>query len=75
LPRAATRIPRGENAGHTLVEFNIVRACRTLASWHGQQLSLAVPVMSLPTDASKVVVLLQHAQQKYIVGASTLSLR
>jgi hypothetical protein len=68
-------IGRGENAGRTLEEFNIVRAIRTLGSWKGQEQSFSVPVSSLPPDATDVAVLVQPPGQAPIIGAAARAVR
>jgi hypothetical protein len=75
LRHAVSNIGRGENAGRTLVEFNIVRYIRTLGSWHGEAHSFRVPVSSLPPDATDVAVLVQPVGQAPIVGVGTHVLR
>ena len=39
-PEHRTTVPRGENAGATLVEANIVRDLQTIGAWHGEELHL-----------------------------------
>jgi hypothetical protein len=75
LRHAASAIGRGENAGRTLEEFNIVRAMRTLGSWKGEVESFSVPVPSLPPDATDVAVLVQPYGQAPIIGAVAQALR
>ena len=75
LRRAVSSIGRGENAGRTLEEFNIVRAIRTLGPWKGEAQSFHVPVSSLPPDATDVAVLVQASGQAVILGATAHSLR
>lgn len=75
LRHAVSSVGRGENAGRTLEEFNIVRAMRTLGSWKGTPQSFQVKVSSLPADATDVAVLVQPRGQAPIVGAATQSLR
>ena len=75
LRHAVSAIGRGENAGRTLEEFNIVRAIRSLGSWSGQVESFSVPVSSLPPDATDVAVLVQRSGQASIVGAATHPIR
>jgi hypothetical protein len=72
---AVSPIGRGENAGHTIREFNIVREFRTLGRWDGQVRQYRAPVGSLPPDATDVAVLVQSAGQAPIIGAETLPLR
>jgi hypothetical protein len=71
LRHAVSPIGRGENAGRTLEEFNIVRGIRTLGAWKGATESFRVPVSSLPADATDVAVLVQPSGQAPIVGAAT----
>jgi hypothetical protein len=75
LRHAVSAIGRGENAGRTLEEFNVVRAIRTLGSWKGQIQSFKVPVSSLPPDATDVAVLVQPFGQAPIIGAATHTVR
>ena len=75
LRHAVSSIGRGENAGRTLEEFNIVRDIRTLGPWRGEPLSFRVPVSSLPPDATDVAVLVQPLGQAPIVGAGMHVLR
>jgi hypothetical protein len=75
LHHAVSAIGRGENAGRTLEEFNIVRAIRSLGSWQGQVRSFNVPVSSLPPDATDVAVLVQPFGQAPIIGAAAHTVR
>jgi hypothetical protein len=75
LRHAASAIGRGENAGRTLDEFNIVRDIRTLGMWRGQAETFHVPVTSLPSDATDVAVLVQPSGQAPIIGAAAHALR
>jgi hypothetical protein len=74
LRTAVSAIGRGENAGRTLTEFNIVRDLRSLGRWDGQQQLYRSPVKSLPRDATDVAVLVQPLGQAPIIGAATLAL-
>lgn len=71
LRHAVSPIGRGENAGRTLEEFNIVRGIRTLGTWKGATERFRVPVSSLPSDATDVAILIQPPGQAPIVGAAT----
>jgi hypothetical protein len=75
LRHAVSAIGRGENAGRTLEEFNVVRNLRTLGVWKGQAQSFRVPVVSLPSDATDVAVLVQRSGQAPIIGAAAHALR
>ena len=70
LRHAVSAIGRGENAGRTLEEFNIVREIRTLGGWKGESKTFRVAVSSLPRDATDVAVLIQPAGQGPVVGAA-----
>jgi hypothetical protein len=75
LREAVSPIGRGENAGRTLKEFNIVRAFRSLGRWDGQKQVYRSRVDSLPSDATDVAVLIQPVGQAPIIGAGTVALR
>ena len=75
LRHAVSNIGRGENAGRTLEEFNIVRDIRTLGAWQGEAQVFRVPVSSLPPDTTDVAVLVQPLGQAQIVGAGAHALR
>lgn len=74
LHHAFSAIARGENAGRTLDEFNIVRDIRTLGLWNGQAETFRVPLSSLPPDATDVAVLVQPSGQAPIIGAAAHAL-
>jgi hypothetical protein len=75
LRSAVSRIGRGENAGHTLMEFNVVRGMLVLGRWDGQAREYRTRVDSLPADATNVAVLVQPAGPAPIIGAATITLR
>jgi hypothetical protein len=75
LRHAVSAVGRGENAGRTLEEFNIVRSIRTLGTWKGAAQSFQVAVSQLPQDATDVAVLVQERGQGSIDGAAAQSLR
>jgi hypothetical protein len=75
LPQAVTTVPRGENAGHTLTEYNIVRTLRVLGTWQGQSSRRTVPLSSFPTDATRVALLIQQSGQGPVVGAAVAELK
>jgi hypothetical protein len=72
--QAVSAIGRGENAGRTLTEFNIVRVIRALGQWDGKARQFQMPVDSLPADATDVAALVQPAGQGHIIGAVTRTL-
>ena len=73
--KAVSAIGRGENAGRTLIEFNIVRDIHSLGRWDGQKQQYHARVDALPRDATDVAVLVQTVGQAPIIGAATLALR
>jgi len=70
LRKAVSSIGRGENAGRTLEEYNIVRSLRSLGRWDGSAHDFSSPLSSLPPDATDVAVLVQASGQGAIVGAA-----
>jgi len=75
LPAAVSQVTRGENAGHELHEFNIVRSVRKVGDWQGESETFTVPLTELAADAGGVVVLVQLRDQGPIVGAASRLLR
>ena len=66
-----TPIKRGENAGKTLTNRNVVRELRHLGTWHGEARSIPVPT---PQQGEVAAVLLQTQATGQIVAAATLPL-
>jgi hypothetical protein len=73
--KATSSIGRGENAGRTLKEFNIVRGISDLGRWNGDPASFRAPLSSLPRDATDVAVLVQSIDRHQVIGAGTQALR
>jgi hypothetical protein len=73
--QAVSAIGRGENAGRTLTEFNIVRVIRTLGQWDGKGQQFQTGVDSFPADATDVAALVQPVGQGHIIGAAVATLR
>ena len=72
---AVSSIGRGENAGRTIEEFNIVRELRVLGRWDGRPQQFRARADSLPGDATDVAVLVQRLGQAPIIGAASARLR
>lgn len=72
---AISRIGRGENAGRTLEEYNIVRALRNLGRWSGEKRQYHCSASSLPQEATNVAIIVQPLGQAPIIGAASLALR
>lgn len=71
---AISSIGRGENAGRTIKEFNIVRDFRSLGRWDGRKQQYHSRVAALPRDATDVAVLVQPVGQAPIIGAAAMAL-
>jgi hypothetical protein len=72
--QAVSAIGRGENAGRTLTEFNIVRVIHTLGQWDGRAQQFQTRVDSFPADATDVAALVQPVGQGHIIGAAAHAL-
>jgi hypothetical protein len=55
--RSETPVERGENAGSTLVEYNIVREIRSLGPWNGNAIDLALDVDASDSKMGCAVIL------------------
>jgi len=75
LRKAVSAIGRGENAGRTLDEYNIVRGVIHMGRWDGGAQEFHAKLASLPKDATDVAVLVQSPGQGGIVGAATQRVR
>jgi hypothetical protein len=75
LPQAVTEIQRGENAGRTITEVNVVRSIRRLGVSADKPREWRVGVDSFPKDATRALVLLQQPNDGPIAGARLLNLR
>ena len=49
--REVTKVDRGENAGHTIVNTHAVRGWRVLGQWQGQPMSVNIPIAMLAKPA------------------------
>jgi hypothetical protein len=82
--KAQVEINRGENRGHTLAYYNVVRRWVKLGTWSGKAESFSVPLASLPDtdfslqDIDRLTVVVQSgvaAKPGLMLGAATASLR
>lgn len=71
---AVSAIGRGENAGRTLTEYNIVRGIRHLGQYLGAAHQYRAAVSTLPGGATDIAVLVQSLGQGPIVGAVSQTL-
>jgi hypothetical protein len=70
--RHETKVLRGENAGRTLAEYNIVRQIRRVGAWTGTKLRLEIPAAEMPEGGAQAA-LLQAPGLGPILGAATLA--
>jgi hypothetical protein len=63
-----TPVKRGENAGRTIVNVNVVRSLRPAGSWSGSPLILSLPQ---PPTGTGVAILLQAPDGQILGAAST----
>jgi hypothetical protein len=77
-------IMRGENRGHTLSYYNVVRRWVKLGDWNGQAQSFSLPLSTLPnakfslSDVDQLAVFVQGgvaAKPGLMLGAATVPLR
>lgn len=71
---AVSPVGRGENAGRTIQEFNIVRELRRLGRWEGLSQRYLARIDSLPRGSTDVAVLVQPIGQAPIIGAASAPL-
>ena len=71
MPRVRVEVERGENAGQTLTYYNVVRNITPGGMWHGEKLSLNLPVNGVFKDCcTACVALLQVGSVGPIIGAA-----
>ncbi len=56
-PRHETKVPRGENAGKTLTEFNVVRGVARIEAWKGGLYSRTLMASELPPGGAHVALI------------------
>jgi len=67
----STKVPRGENTGSTLDNFNVVRRLERVASWNGQEATFTVAADRFGARQG-IAVLVQGADLGPILGCSKL---
>ena len=72
--RHSTPVPRGENTGHTLDNFNVVRRFETVATWDGSAASWTVPPDRFQPGQG-IAVLVQHNDYGPMIGCGKLEPR
>jgi hypothetical protein len=84
LPQANTHVARGENAGHTLVEWNVVRSLQKLDASKaetpdqptaGTSARWQIAVGTFPADATKLAIVVQDSRSGGVRGARVVDLR
>jgi hypothetical protein len=82
--KAPVAIGRGENSGHTLTYYNVVRRWVKLGDWAGKAATFSVPVADIPDadyslkDIDELAVIVQSgnaAKPGLMLGAATVALR
>lgn len=69
-----SRVERGENAGRTLVDHNIVRLLTRLGRYDGAAASWSIEVKALPAETDMLAVWLQGPGQGPVWGAAKIEL-
>ena len=69
----ATPVLHGENEGHTLKEYQVVRSFAAVGTWRGQALDLTLAADRQPAGDGGLAVLLQQGGTGRIIGAALLS--
>ena len=71
-----TQVPRGENAGETLIDYHVVRHLKAIGTWNGEALDLEVPATDVGDFVSNpngaIAVLVQSAETGPILAAGVL---
>jgi hypothetical protein len=70
--RHVTPVKRGENAGATLTDYNIVREFRRLGQWDGTQLDLPLDIDAIDLADRGVAVIVQAGAAGPVLGAAAL---
>jgi hypothetical protein len=73
--RHETKVLRGENAGKTLVEYNIVRGAKRIDTWRGGRLERILSATDLPSQGEQGVAIVQTRGQGPILAAASIALR
>lgn len=66
---ASTRVPRGENAGKTLQEFQVVRTMRSLGKWNGKAEVRQVKRGRMPDDVHQIAVIAEQRGSGRVLAA------
>ena len=70
-----TEIPRGENTGRTLKNYNVVRRMTKLATWRGEAMEIDFDMAAAAADGRDgCAVIIQQGKGGPIIGAALLTL-
>jgi hypothetical protein len=75
LRSATSSIGRGENAGRTIQESNVVRSFRRIGRWQGSAQAWQARLDSIPRDATDVAILVQELPHGSIIGVAHIAVR
>ena len=70
-PRHDTKVPRGENAGKTLAEFNVVRGMVRIDAWKGGALARTLAASELPPGVAHVALIQAPNLGRVLAAAAT----
>jgi len=70
-PKHETKVPRGENAGKTLAEFNVVRGIRQVDAWKGGAFERTLAAAELPPGAAHAVLIQEPGPGRVLAVATT----
>ncbi len=70
-PKHETKVARGENAGKTLAEFNVVRGIRQVEGWKGGALERRLASAELPPGAAYAVLVQEAGLGRVLAVATT----
>jgi hypothetical protein len=68
----STRVLHGENEGQTLQEYQIVRSCEAVGTWHGEALDVTVNAEQVSGDGGVAVLVQIGGGTGRIIGAALL---
>lgn len=71
-----TAVSRGENAGKTLINYNVVRIARPVADWNGEAVDMVQRLVELDSAGGDFcAVIVQERAQGRILGAAFVDMR
>lgn len=71
--RHVTEVRRGENAGRTIANANVVHDLRPVLDWGGRPMSFTLGAEQLPKDGDGLALVVQSAGKGPVLGAVKLS--